>query len=173
MTTSGSNGSSFAGFRDSRSFRFLGIPFAQPPTGDLRFLAAQPYNGSYSNYTATSYGNACIQETSENSTLLVSTSEDCLYLNVYTPILPGTASGNSSSSRLLPVAYWIYGGAFTSGAAVRLANRLNGTVMPSLTLLHYPATRPHNSPFLCKFWLGLGLSVESRSAQRSFSPNQV
>lgn len=38
--------------------------------------------------------------------------EDCLYLNVYTPILP-----TGSNTTLLPVAFWIYGGAFSSGSA--------------------------------------------------------
>lgn len=110
---------SITGYRDARSFRFLGIPFAQPPVGELRFRAAQAYNGSYSNITATSLGNACIQQPSpEQGVPSSAISEDCLYLNVYSPILP-TSNGNSSSSngtRTLPVAVWIYGGAFTSGS---------------------------------------------------------
>lgn len=107
ITAAGINGSSITGYRDGRSLRFLGIPYAQPPVGELRFANAQPYNGSYSNYNATAYKNACIQEPS--ATLLVPTSEDCLYLNVWTPLLPsppGSVSSNSTP-RLLPVAFWV------------------------------------------------------------------
>ena len=106
---------SFLGYRDARSFRFLGIPFAQKPLGDLRFANAQPYNESYNNITALAFSPGCIQDESGglggsgNGTY----SEDCLYLNVYTPQLP-VASSNASA---LPVAFWIYGGAFTSGSA--------------------------------------------------------
>ncbi|KAK9899041.1 alpha/beta-hydrolase [Cystobasidium minutum MCA 4210] len=118
VLTSRSSSLSITGYRDARSFRFLGIPFAQPPTGSLRFLPAQEYNGSYSNTTALRPGYACIQQPSPDSGVPASAiSEDCLYLNVYSPILP-VANGTSSSNgtRTLPVAVWIYGGAFTSGS---------------------------------------------------------
>ena len=111
--SAGSSSASFQGYRDARSFRFLGVPFAQPPTGDLRFAGAQPYSGGYSNYSALSLKSGCIQERSSlSSGNTTEFSEDCLYLNIFTPVLSG--SGNAS----LPVAFWIYGGAFVSLVAV-------------------------------------------------------
>lgn len=115
LVTASRNGTSFNGYRDARSFRFLGIPFAAPPVGSLRFLGAQPYNGSYSNVPATAFKSICIQNPS--ASYGTNPSEDCLYLNVYTPVVPSTdgapASGNTTG---LPVAVYIYGGAFVSGA---------------------------------------------------------
>ena len=56
-----SNGTTFEGMRDHMAFRFAGIPFAQPPTGDLRFQPAQPWNQSMLFVNATKYGPACLQ----------------------------------------------------------------------------------------------------------------
>lgn len=53
------DGTTFEGLRDHMAFRFLGIPFAQPPVGDLRFKYAQPWNGTH--IEATRYGPACLQ----------------------------------------------------------------------------------------------------------------
>ncbi|KAJ3317501.1 Carboxylic ester hydrolase [Boothiomyces sp. JEL0866] len=79
---------------------YLNIPFAQPPVGPLRFRPPQlPHNIS-SVHDATAYGYSCMQ------TKNVSISEDCLNLNVYTPI-----SGSN-----LPVLVYVYGGSFTSGS---------------------------------------------------------
>ncbi|KII88155.1 hypothetical protein PLICRDRAFT_161014 [Plicaturopsis crispa FD-325 SS-3] len=100
----------FTGFRDARSFRFLGIPFAAPPVGDLRFAPPQPYTGS-KNLSALSYGPACIQASIGLGIPSENTSEDCLTLNIFTPSLPGAQSGTTKK----PVAFWIYGGAFSSG----------------------------------------------------------
>lgn len=54
------NGTNYKGMRDYMSFRFAGIPFVQPPIGDLRFLPAVPLN-STSSVDATSYRPACPQ----------------------------------------------------------------------------------------------------------------
>lgn len=56
-----SNGTTFEGIRDHMAFRFIGIPFVQPPTGELRFQPAQPWNNSVSRVNATEYGPACLQ----------------------------------------------------------------------------------------------------------------
>jgi acetylcholinesterase len=48
------------GFRDTKTFRFLGIPFAKPPTGQLRFQQPQAYDGAKT-LNATRYGASCIQ----------------------------------------------------------------------------------------------------------------
>ncbi|KAK7682771.1 hypothetical protein QCA50_014154 [Cerrena zonata] len=92
----------FTGFRDIRSFRFLGIPFANKPE---RFTYASKFTGSKS-ISATRFGSPCVQTGNPSS------SEDCLFLNVFTPILP---QGTASKSSLKPVMFWIHGGAFTNG----------------------------------------------------------
>lgn len=55
------NGTTFEGMRDHIAFRFAGIRFAQPPTRDLRFQPAQPWNHTIPYVNATSYGPACLQ----------------------------------------------------------------------------------------------------------------
>jgi carboxylesterase type B len=86
---------------------FLGIPYAQPPVGELRFKApqkVQPWEG----IKLTQFdGQRCVQVTSTfapGAPLIGN--EDCLYLNVYTPV---ENPGN------LPVVFWIHGGAFVAG----------------------------------------------------------
>jgi hypothetical protein len=64
--------------------QFLGVPFATPPVGNLRWkapLAPQPWGSR----DATWFNNSCMQSQSEVWTLFTDTSEDCLYLNVYVP----------------------------------------------------------------------------------------
>lgn len=107
------NSTTFEGLRDHMAFRFMGIPFAQPPIGDLRFKYAQPWTGSFVN--ATQYSASCMQFGSYNGNSLGlnpwGNSEDCLYLNVYTPEVPDA----DDTSALKPVLFWIHGGASTSG----------------------------------------------------------
>lgn len=87
-----------ASYRDARSFRFLGLPFATPPVGDLRFRPAQPYTGS-TTLNGTAFKPSCIQGSALN------TAEDCLTLNIWTPYVPAA----NSTRGLKPVAFWIYG----------------------------------------------------------------
>ncbi|PYI05664.1 carboxylesterase [Aspergillus sclerotiicarbonarius CBS 121057] len=102
------------GYRDGRSFRFLGIPFADPPVRDLRFAPPRPYSGPR-NIEATKMADSCIQSVSGFGTLdNGGISEDCLYLNVYSPVLPSPHDRNSVRK---PVAVYFYGGGFTSGTA--------------------------------------------------------
>jgi para-nitrobenzyl esterase len=87
-----------------RSFR--GIPFAQPPVGSLRFRApikARPWPGILD---ATKFAPAAMQVDSS----LKSKSEDCLYLNIWTPESAGPTAK-------LPVFVWIHGGGFTGGTS--------------------------------------------------------
>lgn len=91
-------------YRDQLSFKFEGIPYVDPPT---RFTYSTPYTGSKT-LNATAYGPECIQAGVPTG------SEDCLYLNIWTPYIPLDPSTVSASS-LKPVLFWIHGGAFTSG----------------------------------------------------------
>ncbi|XP_004625959.1 cocaine esterase-like isoform X8 [Octodon degus] len=99
---------------------FLGIPFAKPPLGPLRFAppeAAEPWSGVRD---ASSHPAMCLQDASLSSTegmmvfkvtpLPIPLSEDCLYLNIYTP-------AHAREGSTLPVMVWIHGGALTVGMA--------------------------------------------------------
>ncbi|XP_046465031.1 esterase E4-like [Neodiprion pinetum] len=88
---------------------FLGIPYAQPPIGNLRFanpVAAGCWNGIRN---ATVNSNQCSQVSFPGAE--ITGDEDCLYLNVYTPKLP-----EHTTSRLLPVMVFIHGGEFSYGS---------------------------------------------------------
>ncbi|PPQ86200.1 hypothetical protein CVT25_006905 [Psilocybe cyanescens] len=100
-----SKGLSVIGTRDHLSFRFLGIPFADPFT---RFTYSKPFSTPQATISALTYGAVCAQGTVG--------SEDCLFLNVYTPFLP-SGSSSSSTKALRPVLFWIHGGGFTGGEA--------------------------------------------------------
>ena len=100
-------------YHDARSFRFLAIPFAEPPTGALRFREPLPYNGSAS-ISAFKAGKACIQRPSIGTGPLNNTSEDCLTLNVFTPYIPAT---DKPASTLKPVMVFFYGGSYEAGYA--------------------------------------------------------
>ncbi|KAK4866818.1 hypothetical protein LT330_007981 [Penicillium expansum] len=109
-----SNDYAITGYRDARSFRFLGVPFASPPIDDLRFASPEPYTGP-KHIEATSMADSCVQSPSPLSTVYIGgMSEDCLYLNVFTPLLP---HDDTKSTALRPVAVYLYGGGFTKGTA--------------------------------------------------------
>ncbi|KAK4879861.1 hypothetical protein RN001_008007 [Aquatica leii] len=88
---------------------FRGIPYAEPPVGNLRFKSPVPLPQNLSGRVidATRDRSKCIQF------LYFPTqgSEDCLYINVYSPQHLG------NSTELLPVMVWIYGGAFFNGSS--------------------------------------------------------
>ena len=95
--------------------KFLGVPFAAPPIGELRFKAPQPLQEWKPNVRpAKRHGGICLQRKGYEAyfvkvwTVNFSYSEDCLYLDVYTP--------NVSLS--LPVMVYIHGGGYEIGTAV-------------------------------------------------------
>ncbi|KAL1741512.1 Alpha/Beta hydrolase protein [Schizophyllum fasciatum] len=119
-TTVLSQGSTFKATRDHLTFRFMGIPYAQPPTGPRRFQYPKNLGGGDVDATACkSFGPmprpACLQNgyfgNNDNGLNPWGTSEDCLYLNVYAPYLPL----NASSKAAKPVIFWIHGGGNTGG----------------------------------------------------------
>ncbi|CAG2117964.1 unnamed protein product [Medioppia subpectinata] len=90
-------------------YTFKGIPYAKPPVGALRFR--KPVAIKYDKKTkidAKNYQKPCMQSWIVDHPFGIM-SEDCLYLNVWTPTL------NSSAN--LPVMIWIYGGSFTIGSS--------------------------------------------------------
>ncbi|KAL9053374.1 MAG: hypothetical protein Q9162_004815 [Coniocarpon cinnabarinum] len=99
---------------------FLGVPYAQPPTGPLRFQPAQSLNATFDTHQATSYSSECYGYGSDQ--FGYSVSEDCLYLSITRPsstsadsYTPPNATANDTNG--LPVAVWIHGGGYSQGGS--------------------------------------------------------
>ncbi|KAJ7278874.1 alpha/beta-hydrolase [Mycena rebaudengoi] len=101
---------------------FLGIPFAQPPVGDLRLAIPQSINTSFGTLDATVYGPHCWSRftTGFDDNSGFSNSEDCLTLNVVRP-------HGISEKNPVPVLVWIHGGGLSTGGSADF--RYNGTWM--------------------------------------------
>jgi para-nitrobenzyl esterase len=102
---------------------FLGLPYAAPPVGDLRWKAPQPAAKWDGDRDATAYGAHCAQNPVFADMVFQDngSSEDCLFLNVYAP---ATASTTSK----LPVMFWIHGGGYSGGGSNE--PRHNGDFLP-------------------------------------------
>jgi para-nitrobenzyl esterase len=86
--------------------QFLGIPYAAPPVGALRWQPPRPAASWHGVRAATSFAPHCPQPSSSFG--VASSSEDCLYLNVFTPA--------GARARHLPVMVWVHGGSLRTGA---------------------------------------------------------
>jgi carboxylesterase type B len=84
---------------------FMGVPYALPPVGALRFRNPVPHPGWGGVWDATRHRSTC-QSAGWFGLEVGSGAEDCLYLNVYTSQLAGSR----------PVMVWIHGGSFTGGS---------------------------------------------------------
>lgn len=121
-------GGTITGTSDLTVDTFNGIPFAEPPVGDLRLRAPQPLKHPLGTFTAVGIPKSCPQQSPINldsyglpSSVLsqvtgnplvqvtTDTSEDCLTLNVQRP-------AGLSADTSLPVLVWIYGGGFEFGS---------------------------------------------------------
>ncbi|XP_063220696.1 esterase E4-like isoform X2 [Bacillus rossius redtenbacheri] len=88
-------------------YSFQGVPYARPPVGDLRFQAPREAQSWRGVRDATVEGSICPQY--DNGP--IRGSEDCLFINVYTPKLP-----RARRAGLLPVMVWVHGGGHTYGS---------------------------------------------------------
>jgi para-nitrobenzyl esterase len=89
---------------------FLGVPYAKPPLGDLRWQTPKKIIKYNTPVNASVYGDQCMQPNAKPEDAM---SEDCLNLNIWTP---------TSANKKLPVMVWLHGGGFKNGS-----NRVPGT----------------------------------------------
>src|ERR1700723_4446300 len=108
---------------DGKVKAFLGLPYAAPPIGDLRWKAPESPAKWKGTRDATSFGARCAQNRIYDDMVFQDSgpSEDCLFLNVYAP-------ADSTDKSKLPVMFWIHGGGYAGGASSE--PRHNGDFLP-------------------------------------------
>ena len=103
------------GVIDDGVVSYKGVPFAAPPVGELRWRPPQPALRWIGVRQAKEFGADCMQgrfgrPPATGTAPASAGSEDCLYLNVWTP-------ANAAAGTKLPVMFWIYGGGFVGGSS--------------------------------------------------------
>ncbi len=93
---------------DAAVVSFKGIPYAAPPVGELRWREPRPPLAWDGVRLANQFGASCPQPKSPSGKVRNNTSEDCLFLNIWTP-------ARSATDRL-PILFYIHGGAWNFGA---------------------------------------------------------
>jgi len=96
---------------------WLGIPYAAPPVGELRWRAPQPPKQWKGQLETLEFGSMCPQKRLgiSNGQNGIQGSEDCLFLNIWAPIFPENKV--PAGRDLLPVMFWIHGGGNSLGSA--------------------------------------------------------
>ncbi|MGB6975014.1 MAG: carboxylesterase family protein [Terracidiphilus sp.] len=109
---------------DGKVRAYLGIPYAAPPVGDLRWKPPQPAAKWKGVRSATSFGAHCAQNHVFADMVFQDSgpNEDCLFLNVYAP-------SDAKAHAKLPVMFWIHGGGYSGGASSE--PRHNGDFLPT------------------------------------------
>ena len=98
------------GIQKKNHFEFLGIRYGKPPVGELRYAEPQPVEKWDDVYDATRYAPIAPQIWQDDPPIELEESEDCLFLNVYTP---------NTDGKERPVMFYIHGGAFGIGSGSR------------------------------------------------------
>jgi para-nitrobenzyl esterase len=99
-----------SGVREGGLNVYKGVPFAAPPVGDLRWRPPVPVAPWAGTLKADAFAPACMQVgVSMPGETPPTVSEDCLYLNIWTPV--------ATAREHLPVIVWIYGGGYINGSA--------------------------------------------------------
>ena len=106
-----------SGIREGGLSIYKGVPFAAPPVGELRWRAPVRVVSWTGTRNADAFAPACMQVgVSMPGETPPAVSEDCLYLNIWTPAAATTTTAKSAQERL-PVIVWIYGGGYNNGSA--------------------------------------------------------
>jgi para-nitrobenzyl esterase len=108
---------------DGKVKAFLGLPYAAPPVGEMRWKAPGPPAKWKGTRDATKFGARCAQGRIFEDMVFqdAGPSEDCLFLNVYAP-------ADATDKSKLPVMFWIHGGGYAGGASSE--PRHNGDFLP-------------------------------------------
>lgn len=118
QTVVNTNKGQVEGYLSGETVVFKGIPYAAPPVGELRFRRPQEHEPWQGVLSCREFGNSCPQADLGKMGFyskefydgpLPPLSEDCLYLNIWTP-------GSAGPDSKLPVMFWIHGGAFMHGS---------------------------------------------------------